>query len=463
VRRRLIASYLLIAVVILAALGVPLGRIFASREEAQMVALLRNDAAVVASRVEDSLERGVAPPQESMAQLPANTDDRLHPRVLVVDRAGGVVADSGGADTLGAGFANRPEIGQALAGTVVSGTRYSTTLRADLMYVAIPVASGGVIHGAVRITAPRAELDRRIRAAWIGLAGVAGIVVISVAVVGSLLARLVAGPVRTLERAAAGIAGGDLSARADTTSGAPELRQLSARFNDMAAQNQRTLDSQRRFVADASHQLRTPLAVLRLQLENLEATAASELQSDLASARAEVGRLSRIVESLLSLSRVDARRPELVTRDVAAVCAERLAIWGPVAGESDVELVSRLEPGEVLVEPEALEQMLDNLLDNALGVAPAGSTLLVTSRIDADMAEISVLDEGPGLNDAALERAFDRFWRSPEAEPGGSGLGLSIVQQLAERCGGSVHLTRREPTGLDVTIRLPLARSGAPS
>lgn len=456
-RRRLIASYLTITVITLLALVYPLGRTFASRERDRLLREIEQDATVVASLSEDALEEGLAPDLDQVMRV-----YRRDPggRIVVVDETGRTVADSDQPDTTGVDFTNRPEIVTALSGATAEGSRRSDTLGADLVYVAVPVASGGVVHGAVRITYPSSTLDERIRAAWVGLAAVSAAVIGAVTVVGFALARLVTRPVDRLKDAAEQLAGGDLSARAPTDAGAPELRELATTFNATAERLQEVMGAQQAFVADASHQLRTPLAALRLQLENIESTAPADLQPALASALTETARLARISEALLSLTRAAATPVALVAIDAAAVARDRQQAWEPVAAESGVSLVFD-DPGPlgVSADPGALEQMLDNLLDNALGAAPSGSAVRISVRPGeaADTIEVHVVDAGPGLTAEQRARALDRFWRGPTAEPGGTGLGLAIVDQLAGRCGGRVELREAGTGGVDAVVTLPVA------
>lgn len=453
-RRRLIASYLTITVITLLALVYPLGRTFASRERDRLLREIEQDATVVASLSEDALEEGLTPDLDRVMRV-----YRRDPggRIVVVDEAGRTVADSDRPGTTGVDFTNRPEIVTALGGATAEGSRRSDTLDAELVYVAVPVASGGVVHGAVRITYPSSTLDDRIEAAWVGLAAVSAAVIVAVTTVGFALARLVTRPVDRLKDAAEQLAGGDLSARAPTDAGAPELRELATTFNATAERLQEVMGAQQAFVADASHQLRTPLAALRLQLENIESTAPTELQPALASALAETARLARISEGLLLLTRSAANPVTLVAIDAAAVARDRQLAWEPVAAEAGVALVlDRTDPIGVSGDPGALEQILDNLVDNALGVAPAGSTVRISIRdgAAAGTVELHVVDQGPGLSDEQRARALDRFWRGPTAEPGGTGLGLAIVAQLAGRCGGRVELQAAETGGVDAVVTL---------
>lgn len=462
-RRRLIFSYLAITFITLLALVYPLGRTFASRERDRLLRDIEKDATVVASLSEDALEAGVPPDVDELLRL-----YRRDPggRIVVVDAEGRTVADSDRPGTTGVDFTNRPEVVTALGGETAEGSRHSETLDAELVYVAVPVASGGVVHGAVRITYPSSTLDERIEAVWVGLGAISVAVIVAVTAVGFALARLVTRPVDRLKDAAERIAAGDLSARAPTDAGAPELRELATTFNETAERLQEVIAAQQAFVGDASHQLRTPLAALRLQLENIESTAPADLQPALASARAETARLARISEGLLSLTRSAAMPVALDVIDLGAVARDRQQAWEPVAAEVGVTLLLD-DPGPVPVtaSPGALEQILDNLVDNALGVAPVGSIVRISIERPegAGTVELHVVDAGPGLTAEQRLRAMDRFWRGPAAEPGGTGLGLAIVAQLAGHCGGSADLRDAPTGGVDAVVTVPAAGATGPA
>lgn len=462
-RRRLLLSYLTLTVFVLAVLEVPLGIIFARRQLGELTAQVERDAVVTATLVEDALETGRA---LGISPLLERYADETGARVVVVDARGIALADSS-ADPAGRSFATRPEVAQALAGRVATGTRRSVTLGADLLYVAVPVASGGVVHGAVRVTYPTSELDRRVRLTWLTLAGVAAVSLLAAAGLAAGLAGSVAGPLRRLQQAAADLGRGRLDVRAPTDQGPPEVRALAGAFNDTAERLSGLLASQDAFVADASHQLRSPLTALRLRLENLEAELEGTAATDLRAATAETRRLSRTVDELLALARADraAGAPPAGVVDPLAVLEERRSAWESLADERAVTLTVEGADQDAIpsvrATPERLVQILDNLLANAFDAAPPGSAVVLRATHGAMPArvELHVVDQGPGMSDEDRLRAFDRFWRgrAPTANGenlGGSGLGLSIVRRLVRADGGEVELLPAPDGGTDAVIRL---------
>jgi signal transduction histidine kinase len=289
---------------------------------------------------------------------------------------------------------------------------------------------------------------------WLALTGAGGLA-LGVALA-FRLARWVSRPLRALGGAAARLGDGALEVRADPDRGPAEVRALAATFNQMADRTQSLVHSHRGWVADVSHQLRTPLTALRLRLDVLAAESGGETALELAGALEEIGRLSRLVDGLLALARAEGRMPRPEPVDVVQTAAERVAAWEPVARERRIGLelapcaaapaaTARLGSGD-------LEQMLDNILANALeAVADAGRVRVEVARSDGRVL-LRVVDDGPGMGEPAKLTAFHRF-----ANPGarGNGLGLAIVHRLVTADGGSVRLLDTPGGGLTVELDLP--------
>lgn len=448
--RRLLFTYLTITAFTLVVVVVPLGLTFSSRERTQLEFDVERDAQAVASLVEDDLENATQPDLESVF----DRYDVDGARILVVDAQGRSVADSGRAD-LDRNYATRPEIAAALDGQRSTGSRRSETLDANLVYVAIPVASDGEIHGAVRITLPSATVDRRVRDTWIRLGTLSAVVLVIVGVVGLILARSVTRPIRQVEEAARRLADGDLEARSGPVHGPPEVAALAEQFDITAERLENLVEVQRRFVSDASHQLRTPLTALRLRLETMDPSAEDAPRVE--AALAETDRLGRLVQSLLAVARSDAGRPDLADVDLAAVAADRQQAWAAVADQRGVSLeVQGPETLVVRAVDGGVEQILDNLLSNALEVAPAGSTIAIDLRALPSGGQLVVTDQGPGMTADQRAAATGRFWRPAGSTSSGSGLGLAIVEELVLAGGGALSIDPG-PGGVGLCVTVDLA------
>ena len=452
-RQRLLLSYLTLTVFILAVLEIPLGLSYAHGERQDLTAKVERDAVALAT---------IAAPGESGApQLRAivkryRTD--TGGRVLIVGPKGNRVYDSG-PGLGGTSYASRPEIAKALDGQVATGVRYSASLGHDLLYVAVPVAAEGQVQGAVRITYPTSAVDARVHRYWLILISIAGLVLLVALAIGLAFARSIARPLEALRLAAARAGEGDLATRAPTGKGPPEVRAVATAFNETAAKLETLLRAQDEFVADASHQLRSPLAALRLRLENLDRHVDDAGRPGLEGATSEVERLARLIDGLLALARADRAPSAVGPIDLGPLVRERLEAWSAYAEEHGVELQERLEPAIALGTPGRLDQVLDNLLANALDVAPAGSCVTVSATAAGGHAELRVSDAGPGLTDDQRARAFDRFWRA--GAHSGTGLGLAIVRRLVEADGGTAELRTNAGGGIDAIVRLPRGAGGA--
>jgi signal transduction histidine kinase len=448
VTRRLLLGYLGVTLFVLLSLEVPLGLQNQRSERRNLTANVSHDATALAADAEDAVQAPNRRQLDALAAVAANYGRKTGARVVIVDRHGYALVDTSARVRGTENFKSRPEIASALLGNYPRGVRDSKTLHERLLYVAVPIASGGKVHGAVRITYPYSAVDARIRRYWLILALIGVVVLGGAAVVGLGLARFVTRPLHSLEEAAAAVGEGHLDARASEREGPPEVRSLAARFNETVAKLSRLLRSQGDFVADASHELRTPLTALRLRLESLPPS------HDRDAALHEADRLRDLVDGLLTLARADSGAEGSARVDAAAVMRERVDVWLPLADEHRVALVADLNgPLPVRAAPGRLAQVLDNLLANALEASPEGGTVTLSARRDSPWVELHLRDDGPGLTPEQRERAFDRFWRAGSGA-GGSGLGLAIVKRLVTADEGEVELREAASGGVDAVVRL---------
>jgi signal transduction histidine kinase len=375
-------------------------------------------------------------------------------RVIVVDADGILLADSQGPGNLGEDYANgsRPEIDAAIAGRPDSEIRYSEELGTDLPATAVPIQDDGVTVGAVRITKPMAQVRGETIRSVLGLVAVGSAGLVAGLILAWALAGSLARPLGRLAEAARRLGAGDLSARAEHVGGASEIEQLTRSFDEMADRLERTVRAQREFVANASHQLRTPLTGMKLRLESALAEVQDPgLRRQLEAADREVDRLAEIVERLLVMAReIEEGQPTEV--DLGEAASRALERWQERAERFGASLLVRGEGGRAQANPADVDQILDNLLDNAIAYAP-GEIVIETGH-DAGMLTLAVRDHGPGIPEAERERVTDRFYRGPGAPPGGSGLGLAIARELAEKWGGSLRVLGAEGGGTRVEVRL---------
>jgi signal transduction histidine kinase len=384
----------------------------------------------------------------------------LRGRVLIVDRAGDVLVDSGTPPQIGVSYESRPEIESALEGRQVQTERASKTLGREILATAVPIIRDGRSAGAVRVTQSIAAVNSAVRHAELGLVLIGAIVLALGLSAGAVIAAQVAPPLRRLEEVARRVAHGDLTARAKLE-GSREQRSLSQSFNEMTGRIARLLGAQREFVADASHQLRTPLAALRLRLEEAKALSRGGAEArELDAAIAEVDRLAHTVDELLVLSRAGERQAVGGSVDLSEVAASALLRWSGTAETSSITLEHQAQPGVApawAALPD-LERALDALVENALAYSPAGSTVSIVSG----PGRIEVRDRGPGVEPDEREAVFERFHRGRSGLSGapGSGLGLPIARELSHGWGGEVLLEPRAGGGTVAIVAVPGPAAG---
>jgi len=332
--------------------------------------------------------------------------------------------------------------------TVMSGSRIVAAM-------AVYERGAGPLVGTVLLARSTAPLNRDIVQLWVILGTISVVAMIAAALLAFALTRWVNRPLSGLDSAARRLADGDLASRAVVDSGPPELRRLGTTFNTMAGRLEALVHGNRAVIADVSHQLRTPLAALRLRLDLLAADTDAATGHELAGAQEELARLSRLVDGLLAVARAENVVPVPTAVDVAEVARERVVAWHPVADDRGIALAATARPrAPVLawIGEGHLEQVLDNLIANALEALSAGSRITVTSLATTAGAQITVADNGPGMSAEDRERAFLRFTTS---NPNGTGLGLAIVHRLVTSNGGTARLAETPGGGLTVVLDFP--------
>jgi two-component system, OmpR family, sensor histidine kinase BaeS len=327
----------------------------------------------------------------------------------------------------------------------------------------VPVVVDGGTVGTLVMRLPQAGLapaDAQFHQGVNGLFIVGGLTGAVVAVLmGIFLARRATAPARELAQAARALAAGDRSQRVSVV-GEDEFGQMGQAFNAMAEAVDEEDRLRRNFAAAVAHEVRTPLSILRSEVEALQDRLVRPSPRALASLHEEVMRMGRLIADLESLAYADAaafsmdRRPTDLADLVQAAVTE---FAGPYAAEG-LRLESRLTAVEADVDPVRIRQAVSNLLGNALKFTAGGGRVLVEVGPDDDGAVIRVTDSGCGIADDELPRVFDRFFRGRGARPGGSGIGLTVVQDLVRAHGGRVDVRSAEGKGTTVTIQLPALR-----
>jgi signal transduction histidine kinase len=268
-------------------------------------------------------------------------------------------------------------------------------------------------------------------------------------------------PLREMVAAAKAMARGDYGRRVTATS-RDEVGELARAFNTMAAELEQIDRMRRDLVANASHELRTPMGALQARLENIVDGVESADRQALDDMLRQVGRLGALVSQLLDLSKLESGAVPLERSTLAAAELLRAVAdeWRPRAAEREVRLAVELEPAELSVEGDAqrLQQVLSNLVANAIRHSPPGETVLMRASSENGSTTFEVVDSGPGIASDESERVFERFYRSDRArsaDDGGSGLGLSIARWIVEMHGGSIRVDPNVVSGCRIVVELP--------
>ena len=446
--RRLVVALLGFTTVVLVLSVVPLGLATSARDRRDYAASTRALAGSLATLAEESFDDSRQPLGQQRLASAAGPGVSA----AVLDLSGQTRVHSGAPLAFPVSLIRSAKGGDA------------TSVNADDdVLAAAPVVADEVIRGVVVAARPDEPVESRIVRLWLALGGVAAVALLLSVAIAVGAAQWVARPLRRLQTTALRWSDGSLHERADLSGGPPEIRATAGALNVMAARLDTLVHGSRAVVADVSHQLRTPLAAMRLRLELVRADLTSEgrtspAEDDLGVALGELDRLSRLVDGLLLVARAESAqsRPEPV--NVTEIVRERQHAWQPVAQERGVVLLVD-GPEEVVmasVTPGQLEQVLDNLLDNSLEAMTTGGRIDVRLTRDRDTVTIAVCDDGPGMTAEQQQAAFHRFVTGRTGS--GAGLGLAVVHRLVTADGGTVHLESSVGLGTTVVVQLAVAR-----
>ncbi|HEY0470370.1 MAG TPA: HAMP domain-containing sensor histidine kinase [Kribbella sp.] len=449
-RRRLLQSLVPMVIVLAIVAAVPLANYIATSASRTLFLSRSNDADWFATMAESPLQSGDI---AGLRELAVRYHQLYNTPVFVVDVDRRVIATSrSGVDV------KEPDLKTALdstlAGRLPSEPPALWPWNSGEMVVARPVVNNGRVLGAAVLRVPTERGRDQVQSGlWLLMGGL--LISIGAVVIGIVrpVTRWVLRPLNDLDNATHQVTRGALDTRVSTDGRAPELRRLGDSFNSMALSLHQARQREREFVADASHQLRTPLTSARIHIEGL-----SRLSPTARFALSDIDRLGRIVQRLSRLAGsdrpgdADGNDPPL---DLAQAVKERLVGWKAVYAADDLELIiGEMVPGGIAPELE-VDDILDVLLDNAskYGAPPVEVSVLR----DGTEVVLAVRDHGIGLGSRDLKKVGERFWRSAHhREMPGTGLGLAIVRSEAARVGGRVVARPPIGGGLVIEVRVPL-------
>ncbi|MCI0478003.1 MAG: cell wall metabolism sensor histidine kinase WalK, partial [Anaerolineales bacterium] len=377
----------------------------------------------------------------------------------VTDARGVVQADSANAER-GRDLSGEPAIAAALRG------QESARTQDDSIFVAVPLRRDARVVGAVYLSQPMRDVAAVLADLRARLFIAAAIALALSALVGLILARAIARPVRELTHAAHRLAQGDFDyLKGLDVNSSDELGELARAFRAMSGDLKRTLQARTDLVSNVSHELRTPLTAIKGLIETLRDGAVDDLSARdnfLASIEGETDRLIRLVSDLLILSRADSQALAL-DREWFDVASLARACTHELAAPAAARRVSLAVDGPAILvhaDHDRIRQVLINLLDNAIRYSPPGEVVRVSIASASDGVTVSVQDRGPGIPVAEQARVFERFYRADKARArdageSGAGLGLSIAQTLVEAHGGRIALESRVGQGTTVRFTLP--------
>ncbi|MBQ0826556.1 sensor histidine kinase [Streptomyces tagetis] len=454
VRRRALVSFLLLAALLLLATGIPLGFNQAMNHAHQAVARQVAEATALAV----TAPAGTGGPAGAGWRARADAYVREHRATVVLLDARGRQVYATGPDT-GAvdSAAGRAALERALGGRSAVPPDHRFRFGARPLLLAEPVLRDGEPVGAVVTVTPRPPLGPSEGAGVLLLMGVGVAALVGAVCAGAPLARWSLRSVGRPRRADRRLSQDEYAALERAGLGPVELHELSTTGQAVTDHLVTALEAQRGFVADVSHQMRNPLTALLLRVEALEPLVPPEGRRYLESAVAEADRLGRVLDELLALANAMAGDLGTAPIEVRAVVEARAQAWSERAARADVTIVVHGRRAAVRGLPGALDQVLDILLDNAIGFSPPGGRVTVRVRSDETRVYVEVEDEGPGMPDADKGRATDRFWRGRRqpARRQGSGLGLAIASALLSAGDGRLTLEDARPHGLLARAILP--------
>jgi heavy metal sensor kinase len=414
-----------------------------------------------ARSVESTLLSRGAPPAAGDNTLPAQTDGGVPVGVLLFDRAGTLLDRSGPAPSAGALASTVHQA--AASSSLVLDTETIDGQPQRVRASRVDLRSGDI--AVVVVTRPLAETDRLLSSTALVLGVGMAMLVVAAVVVGYGLAGAALRPVREIAATARTFSERDLHRRLELDLPPDELGELADTFNGMLARLETAFESLRRFTADAAHELRAPLTLMRTEAEVALSRPRTEEQyrASLETMLAEAERLGRLSDQLVMLARADAGAlvAQMTKVDLPNLVDETSGRWRSLAAQREVNLVDEVpDQGYVWGDPDLLRRLLDNLIDNALEHSPSGGTVAISCTLVDSSWDLVVADSGPGVESAMKPLLFERFARADPARrrgTGGAGLGLALCAVIAQLHNGSISLDDGPGPGARFVVRLPAA------
>lgn len=465
---RLLLTYLAVTVLGVGGLILWTGQRLQAAIVEQAEHQLELKAFIIADALREPLEKwakGKKPDGRSLDSLVHSYAQSTGGRVTVTDAQLQVLFSSDERVPLH-GEENHPEFIAARAGSEQHDIRWDEWSGEERLFVAAPVTEEGrEVIGFVQLSVPLAPIYVQTRQIWLNLFTAGGVIVLATALVSLLLAHQIAQPVEALTAITEEIAANRLEQQV-IPAGPDEIQRLSCAFNRMTERVREMLTRQQAFVANAAHELRSPLTGLRLRLEMLQNYASSDnglTRHYLYQMEREVDHLRRLVDLLLALSSLD--EGEHLPRfplDLAPLLYELADEMGPLIRQASLNLRMDVPPHlpPILANPEQMRIAIRNLLDNAIKYTPTEGWITLRAWADGGVVRISVADTGIGIPTEALPHIFERFYRVDKArsrQKGGTGLGLALVQAIIEAHGGQVEVNSQIGRGSIFTLHLPAA------
>ncbi|MCL5047389.1 MAG: HAMP domain-containing histidine kinase [Firmicutes bacterium] len=458
-RKRLLFAFIIFAFVAIAALEIPLGNAMSQRNRQDAFNQLQSASSSLGLVISSELES-----KGHVLQLLEQYQRQTGNYVVVLN--GDTIQFSSGRE------ATEEVYDKGVLGLLPKAEKGSFVISmsdsdrdGNYLYSFVPLEQIAKIglHQVLIVAESSSVLNNTIDHDWLLLFGIGIFVLIVAIVAGIIISQSFSGPIVAIRDGVKLIGQGDISYRLREIKGPKEIKDLSKSVNQMADQIDDLIKAQTEFIADASHQLRSPLTALRLRYENLVRQSRDCDANVLFAVGEELDRLTFLVDELLVLARFDTVVRTVQSIDLVAVIEKQVLLWTALCEEKNIHLTFHTEVSDrpfVRAGPGEIEQIFDNLISNAINVSPPDSVISVSidypwsaeSPLLQDTVELHIKDNGPGMTAEDLEMAFRRFWRGSDTSYQGSGLGLSVVAKLARQIGAVCRLDSPPGKGLDAIV-----------